>query len=163
MKLSPLKLTSYFCSDISFSANPDFDPTKPVELKIAEFSCNHKLEPVKGADRQYQVGLSVKHQISKKSNSPCSYGVELIGFFEIAESFPAEKREQAVRVNAPSVLYGIAREIVRSVTTHGPFNAVIVPTVSFLDEAVSKDSQLSLPVGKAKAAKSIEMGTKVLP
>jgi preprotein translocase subunit SecB len=163
MKLSPLKLTSYFCSDISFSANSDFDPTKPVELKLTEFSCNNKVEPVKDAERQYQVELSVKHQISKKSNSPCSYSVEIIGFFEIAEAFPAEKREQAVRVNAPSVLYGIAREIVRSITTHGPFNAVIVPTVSFIDEAISKGSRPSLPVGEPKEAKSIEMGTKVLP
>ena len=163
MKLSPLKLTSYFCSDISFSANPDFDPAKPVELKIDEFSCNHKVESVKGAERQYQVGLCVKHQISKKSNSPCSYSVELIGFFEIAEAFPVEKREQAVRINAPSVLYGIAREVVRSITAHGPFNAVVVPTVSFIDNATAKGSQPTLPIGEAKAEKSIEMGTKVLP
>lgn len=162
MKLSPLKLYSYFCSEISFSANPDFDPAKPVELKIAEFSCNHKVEPVKGAERHYQVGLSVKHQISKKSNSPCSFGVELIGFFEIAEAFPAEKREQAVRINAPSVLFGIAREIVRSVTTHGPFNAVILPTVSFIDEVVAKDSQPSLPVDESKGMKTTRMGSKVL-
>lgn len=163
MKLSPLKLISYFCTDISFSANPEYDQSKAIELKLDDFSCNHKVESVKGGDRKYQVGLCVKHQIAKKSNSPCSYSVELIGFFEIAEAFPAEKREQAVRVNAPSVLYGIAREIVRSVTAHGPFNAVILPTGSFIEDAGSKDSRPSLPVAEAKDTKPLEMGTKVLP
>lgn len=163
MKLSPLKLISYFCSDISFSANTEFDPSKPVELKIEEFSCSHKVEPVNGADRQFQVALRLKHQMSKKSNSPCSYSVELIGFFEIAESYPPEKQEQAVRVNAPSVLYGIARETVRSITSYGPFTAIVVPTVSFIDEAAAKGSRPSLPPGDVQAANAVGLSTSRLP
>jgi len=150
MKLSPLKLSSYFCSDINFSANREYDPSKPVELRIEEFACTHKVEQLAEQERTYQVTICVKHQTSKKSNGPCSYSVEVVGFFEIAAEFPKEKAERAVRVNAPSVLYGIAREVVRSITSHGPFNAVIVPTLTFIEESGSTPS---VPLPENRLAK----------
>ncbi|NQU39528.1 MAG: hypothetical protein HQ523_06215 [Lentisphaerae bacterium] len=46
---------------------------------------------------------------------------------------PDERVGQFALVNGASVLFGTAREVLRSVMTNGPYEPILLPTVCFLD------------------------------
>ena len=137
MNLSALKLHGYYCPTISFNVNSAVDRSKSLELPLSELSYDSRVETIPDKDRFFQVFLNVKSQVSKGSNSPCSFSVDIIGIFEIHESMPLDRREHFVKVNGSSVLYGAAREVVRSVTGHGPFPPIIIPSASFAEPSVT--------------------------
>ena len=71
----------------------------------------------------------------------------LVGFFGCRDGFPSpEDEEQFVRVNGSSMLYGAAREIVRSLTSRGPWGELMLPGISFYDKgAKPKEEPASAP------------------
>ena len=46
--------------------------------------------------------------------------LEIVGYFNVSPSYPKEQVERLVKTNASSILYSIAREMVRSITAAGP-------------------------------------------
>ena len=133
MKSSPLQLEHYFVSDLHFSANRAFDPKKEVKLKVEDFGVETALlspDPAK-----WQVTLRVKHQPALSVNAPYSFTLEVVGFFHVVPEFPADKVQQLIKTNGPSILYGIAREVVRDFSMRGPHPGLMLPSVSFFEPA----------------------------
>ena len=137
MKLSPLDLCRYFVTESTYSANPEFDPEKAIEVAIDQLSVETSITKI-DVDVPGRVGWSVElnlsYQLSPKQNYPYNYSLHVVGLF----SSPAEvpdglDDERLVRVNGCSMLYGIAREIVRGQTAAGPWGEVLIPTVSFFE------------------------------
>jgi preprotein translocase subunit SecB len=133
MAAPPLELLSYFLTELQFSASRQFDPSKPIEANREHFVCNSSFLSDPGNPRHYQVSLTVKHPPNESINHPYTFALEIVGFFEVRDGYPLEGLERMVRITAPSLLYGIAREVVRATTGHGPFLSVIIPTVSFFE------------------------------
>ena len=120
------------------------------------FVCRPNFLPDPGNPRHYQVSLTVKHPPNEGINYPYTFALVIVGFFEVREGYPQEGLERMVRITAPSLLYGVAREVVRAATGRGPFQPVIIPTVSFF-EPPAKSSQpagepMTAPAEKAVAA-----------
>jgi len=61
MAAPPLELQNYFLTELQFSANRQFDPSKPIETKPVHFVCNPCFLPDPGNPRHYQVALTLKH------------------------------------------------------------------------------------------------------
>ena len=59
--------------------------------------------------------------------------MEIVGLFQVAADYPADKVPWMVETNATSVLYGTAREMLRSVMTTGPYPPLLLPTGSFYE------------------------------
>jgi preprotein translocase subunit SecB len=74
----------------------------------------------------------------RKDKVPYSFKVSLVGYFHIDKAV-GEKDERGANVllyaNAPALLYAAARELLATATARGPYPAVILPSVSFLDDA----------------------------
>lgn len=134
MKLSPLQLEAYFLTELSLRANQDFDPGKPTVFKETDIVVTPDMQAVKDHNRRWQVTLNLKLQPRPDSNSPYLLALNLAGVIWAAAELPEDKVVALVRTNGPSMLFGVAREIVRDLTARGPFPQLLLPSVSFLPE-----------------------------
>ena len=135
MKPAPISLLDYFATDIALNANPAFDAARPLELRTGDFAATPTVlhSPVDNTERRWQVALEIKQLVGEGVNYPYAYRLVLVGFFRVEMGVPSEHEERTVRIHGASVLYGMAREIVRAFTGRGPHRAVLIPTVSFYD------------------------------
>ncbi len=132
MKTSPLQLEHYFVSDLHFAVNHTFDVTKKVDLSDDQFVVDAASQCDKKSPEKWQVTLRVKHHPVVSANAPYSFTLEVVGFFLVLPAYPHDK-ERLVKTNGPTILYGIAREIVRNITSSGPHPGVLIPSVSFFE------------------------------
>lgn len=135
MKLSALQLNLYFVTDLTFSANKSFDPQKPIEYVESMFTVEPEVTRQEGNGRAWQVRLRIEQTASESNNSPYSFSIVMFGFFQVANHFPEEKEQALVETNAPTMLFGILREVVRDMTMKGPFPGLILPSFSFAPQA----------------------------
>jgi preprotein translocase subunit SecB len=133
MHPAPLQLEHYFVSDLHFSVNRTFDAAKAPELKYEHLTVQSTfLQDDKDASK-WQITLRVGHQPAATVNSPYSFSVEIVGFFFALPTYKYDK-EQLIKTNAPAILYGVAREFVRTVTASGLHHfGVLLPSVSFFE------------------------------
>ncbi len=152
MKHSPLQLLRYVVADMSCTATPSFDPQKPFDPAVTEqLSINAIVTPQKAPDNfpghSWSVEVSIAQTLKEGQNFPYTFKVSLIGFLACRDGFSAAaEEEQFVRVNGSSMLYGAARELVRSLTSRGPWGELFIPSISFYD----KDSKLKEEVAAPK-------------
>lgn len=135
MKPAPINLLDYFATDIALTANPGFDAKRGLEFKSADFNAEPTVlrSPTESIERRWQVSLEIRHAPGEGVNYPYAYRVRLVGFFKVEDWVALENEERTARIQGASVLYGMAREIVRALTGRGPHRPVLIPTVSFYD------------------------------
>lgn len=93
---------------------------------------------LKKGTNQYLVILGVRKGSDDVSlKSPVySFTIEMVGLFELDKKLlEADKKhaEEMFRVNAPSLLFGSARELILQLTSRSVVGPYILPTVAFLD------------------------------
>jgi preprotein translocase subunit SecB len=132
MKTSPLQLEHYFVSDLHFAVNQAFDTTKAAVLSDEQFVADTALLRDENSPEKWQVTLRVKHQPIASANAPYSFTVEIVGFMHVLPTYVHDK-ERLVKTNGPTILYGIAREVIRNITSSGPHRGVLIPSVSFFE------------------------------
>ena len=137
MKPAPITLIEYFATDLLLATNHTFQPDKPLQFTesdlVVEVKTHHNESAPKDENR-WQVSLEVRHQPGPAVNFPYSYKVVLIGQFSVATTVAKDSEEWMVRIQGASMLYSMAREIVRALTGRGPYRPVILPTVSFYEQ-----------------------------
>src|SRR5439155_16632306 len=70
---------------------------------------------------------------------------------EVDEDFPVKLTERLVQTNGPSILYSIARELVREQTARGPEGPFILPTASFVqDPPPAQATQPAIPAATSE-------------
>lgn len=131
MKASPLTLHDYFVTDLTFSVNTSFDPQKDASLCFHDLSIERHLRPEEQDSLKWQLTLRLRQQASPEKNSPYAFSLVLVGILEVSAACPEDKRRRLVEVNGASMLFGAAREILRAVTSRGPYLQTILPSVSF--------------------------------
>ncbi len=137
MKPASISLLEYFATDLVLGTNHAFASDKPVQFDDKEFIVDVAAKQNDKAPRtgnRWQVTLDVRHQPAPGVNFPYSYRVVMVGQFGVSDNVKPEDEERFVRIHGASVLYGMAREIVRALTGRGPYRSVIIPTVSFYEQ-----------------------------
>ncbi len=133
MKAAPVSLTEYFVTDLSLTANPSYTDSKRIEFKQEDMTGDLRLSCVDTAAKKWQLTMEIKHQAAPETNSPYAFRVVIVGFFTVAGRVVDEEQERTVKIQGASVLYGVAREIVRAMTGRGPHRPILIPTVSFYE------------------------------
>lgn len=140
MKLSPLQLAKYLMPEISCAANPDFDAQRPADICDGSFKVLATVVPMKSKSPKdyssWSVNLDLSQQPDEKANVPYHFSVKLVGLFRCSAAPANVAAEVFVKTNGSSVLYGIAREFLRSLTAVGPWGDLLLPTVSFCPDDV---------------------------
>ena len=154
---SPLQLERYFVSELSIQANKRFKPDQPIMLGMDDVVMEPRFMPIANKARGWEVVLRIFHQGANGINTPYFFSIELVAFFGVHKSYGAEKSEWLVRTNASSVLYTMAREILRNAMSHGPFMPLILPTVTFYTKEVQdslKQVKAGTPTTRRRAART---------
>ncbi len=136
MKNSPLQLIRYLVPEIACSANPAFDPEKPCDGGLEQFSVeasvNHQDAPKDTAGNAWSLEMRLSQKLPEGKNFPYKFELTVVGFFICKDGVPPQAGEERfVRINGSSMLYGAARELVRTTTAMGPWGALLLPTISF--------------------------------
>ena len=139
MKLSPLQMTRCVVTNIGCAANQQFDPEKEIQGALEHFFINAKASPVEPEigvkEHSWSVELEIIQKKAEGTNYPYDFNISIFGFFTCKDGIlPTEKETQFVQVNGCSMLYGMAREHIRSLTATGPWGAIILPTMSFYEQ-----------------------------
>jgi len=131
MKAAPVQLTNYFVSELQFVANQSYNRDSPTSVTAEDLQV--ALQPSQKEDnkREWQITLRVALNASPESNSPYSFLIEIIGFVTVAESVAEHKIERFAQINGTSLIFAAAREIIKSATSRGPFQGLLLPTVTF--------------------------------
>lgn len=130
MNPSPLELHYYYTSGLSFSVNKEFKSQGPIlsgddlHIEVDVRDLQDHSQP------QWLVTLLIRQHASE--DQPYAFSVELEGYFSIPGSrYDATASEKLLRTNGASILYGVAREMIRSLTAQGPYMPAFLPSVSF--------------------------------
>jgi hypothetical protein len=146
MSLAPIKLKKYYLKKLEFKTNMDLDlDVEAKDFNDDGFQFMHHADRVGRKKREWFVVLGVRLQPDGNGEKDCPYHylLELVGYFEVHPKFPPnpdkslspkevdKKIEDRVKLNGPTVLYGIAREMIRSISASSFSGPIILRTVSF--------------------------------
>jgi len=161
-KPSLLDCQKYFVSDLTLLANRDFDHTKPISLEWTDLDIESSVVDAGGEGRGWQVTLFIRQDVGIDKNSPYNFSVELVGRFRLepVRGVKVNDPEKFVRINGSSLLYGVAREVIRNLTALGPFVPLLLPTVSFCDSAEMSDKKVAAVVS-SDGGSSVDIPRKV--
>lgn len=161
MHLSPLILNYFFIKNFKFELKAGFDENlnRDVISDTPKLNINVNAGNHSDNQRQWRFELSIEaDEDSSEKDFPYTFEIILFGFFEVHESYPAEKAEMLARVNAPAVLYSAAREFLANITSRSPYPAILLPTVTFLNPQES--TKLKEKKGRGKIEKNGEKKSK---
>ena len=167
MKLARINLIEYFATDLMLGTNNAFASDRPVHFEDKDLVVHvtaKKNETAPRDGRRWQVTLEIRHQPAPGVNFPYSYRVVLVGQFGVQDGVQSQDEERFVRIQGASVLYGMAREIVRALTGRGPYRSVILPTMNFYERkpdgpspvAKSEDTPVVVAAAATPSATSIK-------
>lgn len=127
---SPIRCTTYFVNDLTLSTSHHYDAEKPSDVSLDDLEVESSILPP-SSDGDWIVVLSVEQHSPISKNSPYSFSLQMWGYFEVVPGVPRERAEQLVLTNGSSILFAAAREIVRDMTSKGPYPPLLLPTLSF--------------------------------
>lgn len=146
MELAPLQLIRYWIDDLEIHAHRQFDVENEESDFLDSLDVNanvSELDPPEGISGDlglfWLVSLSIKVGDDAKVTDPYDIRLNLSGIVQTSPKLVSENLRRIVDVNGPSMLFGVAREIVRNLTASGPFPAVLFPSVSFLGRGGSSE------------------------
>jgi preprotein translocase subunit SecB len=136
MKISPLQLDEAFIGDVSVKphegtlTSPGIDD---LRIDATPSYARNAENPLK-----WLVKLSVDFRSS--GEKPVSYEghIKCEGHFTVLEANQPEQRQRKlVAVNAATILYSTAREVVATITARGRNGKFLLPSVSFIDQTIT--------------------------
>lgn len=141
MNPSLLSVKRYFVTELSLTANRSFEVNDKIDARFKDIKIEPKLLVSKGDPRAWQVTMRIVYRPGPGINVPYHFTIEIVGLFEVQAKVPEEKISWYVETNATAVLYSTAREILRSVMSSGPYQALLLPTGSFYEPQKGKASE----------------------
>ena len=131
--LSPMQLNGSCVLALSVTANPHYDVKKKVLLDFQKLLIESTTVKLRDDDDEWLIRLKVSFAGNEKDNIPYAFMVEMEGSFRTTAKCTGTDAEKLVKVNGSSVLFSAAREILRDTMARGPYNPIVLPTVSFVN------------------------------
>lgn len=79
--------------------------------------------------------ISLRLTVRNDDGKECPYlfDLEAVALIQLAQSVPAEKREELAEVNGLAITYGAMREMLVGLTSRMEYGALVLPGVNFQD------------------------------
>src|SRR6266545_2659775 len=135
---SQLDLQDYFVTSLSLTANRSYDREKGGKPSVTDLQVEPILGPDQKDNRHWQLTLKVSYRPGPDVNTPYHFSVEIVGLFQVSPQVAEEKIKWWIETNATAVLYSALREVVRAVTSRGPYPALLLPTGTFYEKMQEK-------------------------
>lgn len=159
MTPAPLQLLDYWATTLRMEACSGYDPDKETELDLDSIVVENEVKRLDSPDpektgTQWLVGLSIEQGPCDAANIPYTFSVTLQGTVLALPGGPdGERLERAVKANAPAMLFGAAREMIRALTSRGPHRAIIIPSTNFLPLSASESPPQETPKPQKKTVR----------
>src|SRR5580698_185843 len=116
MSQPPLFLKVYFVTNLSIKANPNANPSTP--LQTGENTATTAVNIARHADNNndWKVELKIKSFPVQKELLAYLVEIEMVGFFETNKDLDSNASGAIIATTGPSLLYGAARELVLLIT-----------------------------------------------
>lgn len=117
-----------------------FEPEEPIEVDT-RFGFNYDVAYSQDDPNRYRLTFRVTCEPGTQPKVGYEIDSEMMGFFSFPEDTPREEMEYLIRLNGSTILYGILRGELASVTGMFPHGKFVLPTVMMSDvvEAVEKE------------------------
>jgi preprotein translocase subunit SecB len=144
MTPAPLQLLDYWATTLRMDACPGYDPQDETKIDLDSIMVENEVKLLDSPDpekagTQWLVGISVEQGPCHEANIPYTFSVTLQGVVLALPGGPeGERLERAVKANAPAMLFGVAREMIRALTSRGPHRAIIIPSTNFLPSSLQE-------------------------
>jgi preprotein translocase subunit SecB len=144
---SQLECKAYFVTSLSLHASIHYKAELPIALVWEDLCVDSDIAKPDEKAPVWQVTLKVAQNFMQGKNVPYDFSIEIVGLFDIAkiEGIEIKDPEKFVRVNGSSLLFGVAREIIRSNTAAGPYASVLLPTVNFCSYQKIEELKVAQP------------------
>jgi preprotein translocase subunit SecB len=144
VRLSPLKLNNYFIEELHVVVRP-LKLEKPTPLpELLPEDLDVMIEHFEGenAPGHFLCHLQIKLKETGKL-IPYYFLVRLIGAFELdTQGLNRQQCDTHIQFSMPSLLWAVAREILKDQMAKGPYPPVMLPVVTFLPEKVEGTAKL---------------------
>lgn len=168
LQLSPLQLEGYYVREFHFATRPDLEEQEQVAMQTGlhmQLDGLFNPDPISvnmlaGGGQNQEDPFRWVSVVELTTNNapevrfPYEFRVVLVGYFKLNHpeaTEMTEELEKALKVNATTILYSAARELIANVTGRGLFPAAVLPSVVIRFDAGSKQKQLPA-TKKAQAA-----------
>lgn len=126
-----LDIEEYFVEEIRVKASPDYSGGSDHEGTVSvSFNINRK-----GTEPFFMIPMVINVNKTKKAFETAPYQIvlKITGFFSFKEGTDEETIKKMISLNAPAMLYSIARGIVSQATAQSIHGKFILPTVNFVE------------------------------
>lgn len=133
---APLELKKYFFPLVHVAADPEYEPGNGQDKVNFDVRTS-----VTRADKNdiYQVAVEIIAEPEDEDHRiPYSIHLIGIGLFSVSEKW--DDPERLLNINGASMIYSAAREFLITVTARGPWNPVILPTISFRSDDIQPEN-----------------------
>lgn len=137
MKTSPLQLDDAFIGEVVITPSDTEltvrDSAHDVVIDATPSYARHTENPLK-----WSVKLSVEFKSAETRSAPYEGRVQCEGYFTVVNNEqPEDRQRKLVAVNAPTILYSMARDMVATITGRGRHGKFLLPSVSFIDQLIT--------------------------
>jgi preprotein translocase subunit SecB len=164
VQLSPLQLLEYTFEGLSVALTPDYDNANRDTSSVVapstmtlETECGIADIQDKDAFSDYALKLILKVTPSEAASAPYSLTVAVRGLFRMHrmsdEKDLGDRKDRAL-VNGITVLYGVAREMVTTITSRSANGQMLLPTLKFSDLAKASTATANGPTKPIAAKKT---------
>lgn len=135
-----MELKTHFFPEIHVKANPNVSP-EDIESGVAfdiDFITDVDVQTNDELPNDRFVSFTIKSDDSV-NNKAWNIDITVVGQFRYPDHCSDETRTHLAYVTGQSILYGFVREMLHTLTLKGPFEAVYLPTITFVPD--DQDSQ----------------------
>lgn len=150
--IAPLQLENYIVDELTFKSNAASPPTK-TSTSPSAISINFDVKPHASDKNRFLILMDLDLNKGLKADEYKNYQVHLhiLGYFKFANEIDDKTKHRMIFANGSSILYGIARTVVASLTgSIGP-ERFILPSLNLL--AVIRDKVRAEKASPAKTRK----------
>lgn len=147
MRPSVLHIEGYYLRELAIELNERFanktgfgswtgyhyQPDKSFKVDPPQFEVMSEVGKKVDDPSRLRYILTVR-SAGRKDKTPYSFKISLVGYFHVDKDIK-ENVDVLLYANAPSVLFSAAREVLAASTARGPYPAIVLPAVSFHDDA----------------------------
>jgi preprotein translocase subunit SecB len=123
--------------------------------ETGQVNVNYQFDYDVGRHTSEKARYRLVFRMSAKSDTPVPVGysvdAEIVGFFHFLPDTPLEKMELLIRVNGSTILYGLLRGQIASLTGQFPQRKLILPTF-MMSDVVQDIESTKAEIRKAKKA-----------
>lgn len=134
-KTPVMELVSHFFPEIHVQANLQLTPDGITDESVYDIDYVTDVAVYDGdTPTERFVCFNIKTDDAEKAKA-WKINVSVVGLFRYPESQEDEQfKSHMAYVTGQSILYGIVREVVHTLTQKGPFDPIYLPTISFVPE-----------------------------